>query len=219
MNQAFDAAPEGRSGRGFRALRRLAAQPPARERCGLCASQIDDHQHPHLVDPQDHRLLCVCGACAILFDAAGVTRYRRVPQDVRELGGLEITDVFWNGLAIPIGLVFVFRSSVSGKVEALYPSPAGPTQSSIDEDTWLELAALDPLLQTIRPDIEALLVNRIKGAREYYLAPIDECYKLVGLIRQYWRGFSGGDEAWQRIRSFLDDLKLRSRSAGVAHRA
>lgn len=39
-------------------------------------------------------------------------------------------------------------------------------------------------------DVEALLVNRLGyscgySAAEYYLLPIDECYKLVGLMVQY----------------------------------
>ena len=35
----------------------------------------------------------------------------------------------------------------------------------------------------MEPDVEALLINRVGPAREYFLAPIDECYRLVGLIR------------------------------------
>jgi hypothetical protein len=47
-------------------------------------------------------------------------------------------------------------------------------------------------------------------AREYYVAPIDECYKLVGLIRANWRGLSGGAEVWERISRFFCDLKAKS---------
>ena len=57
-------------------------------------------------------------------------------------------------------------------------------------------------------DVEALLVNRIGHVRgfaapEYYVLPIDECYKLVGLIRANWRGLSGGTEVWQEIGQLL----------------
>jgi len=63
--------------------------------------------------------------------------------------------------------------------------------------------------------VEALLVNRIAqsrgaGAAEYFVAPIDECYKLVGLIRGSWRGFSGGTEVWREIGKFFSDLKEKS---------
>ncbi len=69
----------------------------------------------------------------------------------------------------------------------------------------------------MQPDVEALLVNRLGAARgsdvaEYYLAPIDECYKLVGLIRSHWRGLSGGSEVWPQIGQFFAQLKERSAS-------
>ena len=203
---------------GLASLRRFTASRPALEHCELCAAVVAG-EHEHLVDPRSRRLLCACHACAILFEGAGATQYRRVPGDVRELAGLEIADTFWNGLSIPIGLAFLFRSSASGSILALYPSPAGPTEASVDEDSWRELAALHPALEKIGADVEALLVNRTREAREYYIVPIDEGYKLTGLIRQHWQGFSGGDEAWRQIRMFFDDLKRRSRPEGIGNRA
>jgi hypothetical protein len=64
-------------------------------------------------------------------------------------------------------------------------------------------------------DVEALLVNRLGYSRgysapEYYLLPIDECYKLVGLIRAYWKGLSGGTEVWQQIAEFFKNVKDRA---------
>jgi hypothetical protein len=59
-------------------------------------------------------------------------------------------------------------------------------------------------------DVEALLVNRVGDGREYYIVPIDECYKLVGLIRTHWRGLSGGTEVWREISKFYANLKERS---------
>ena len=77
----------------------------------------------------------------------------------------------------------------------------------------------DPAAQRIpppqlQPDVEALLVNRVGGTREYLLVPIDECYKLVGLIRTHWRGLSGGAEVWREIGAFFAALKTR---AGFVH--
>jgi hypothetical protein len=65
-------------------------------------------------------------------------------------------------------------------------------------------------LQKLTPDVEALLANRLSGG-EYFLVPIDKCYELVGLIRSYWRGLSGGTEVWKQIGSFYDELKTRAR--------
>jgi hypothetical protein len=62
--------------------------------------------------------------------------------------------------------------------------------------------------------VEALLANRVgtgRGANaEYFIAPIDECYKLVGLIRLHWRGLSGGTEVWREVGAFFSSLKQRA---------
>ena len=195
--------------RGLAALRRIAFPPPAPERCELCAVKIAE-AHQHLVDPEKRRLICACSACAILFDNSAAKRFRRVPRDIRRLGKLQIDDALWNGLGIPIGLVFFFRSSVSNMVIAVYPSPGGPAEVGVEQDLWSELAALDPALGALMDDVEALLVNRIQGARSYFVVPIDECYKLNGVIRSHWSGFSGGDRLWDEIRRFFEALDQRA---------
>ena len=60
----------------------------------------------------------------------------------------------------------------------------------------------DPILAALEPDVEALLVYRIGAAADYFVAPIDHCYRLVGLIRMRWTGFSG-EEGWEGDRRFL----------------
>jgi hypothetical protein len=74
--------------------------------------------------------------------------------------------------------------------------------------------ATNPPLVAMQPDVEALLVNRLGARRgfaasEYYLAPIDACYQLVGLIRLHWRGLSGGTEVWQALSRFFAELQSR----------
>ncbi len=197
------------SPRGLASLRNFVRKPPEAERCELCSLEVAE-QHQHLIDPQARRLLCVCDPCAILFSGNGETHYRRVPRDSRYLNNFRLSDQAWNGLGIPIGLAFIYRSSVSDQILAVYPSPAGPTESEVDKESWEELIAENPLLAKLSPDIEALLVNRMNGAREYFCAPIDECYKLTGLVRKYWRGFSGSDEGWAQIGQFFARLKESS---------
>ena len=69
---------------------------------------------------------------------------------------------------------------------------------------WDQLIAENPmLLGTLEPDVEALLINRVGGARDHYIAPIDRCFELVGIIRISWRGLSGGKEVWERIDTLL----------------
>ena len=65
----------------------------------------------------------------------------------------------------------------------------------------------------LEPDVEALLVNRARGARGQWLVPLDECYGLVGVIRTHWRGLTGGSEVWREIDNFFEQLDRRARSA------
>lgn len=203
-------APLSESGaRGLASLRQFLQKVPEAERCDLCSLVLPE-RHQHLVDPKARRLLCACEACAILFSTSGETNYRRVPRDAGYLEDFNLSDQAWNGLAIPIGLVFIYRSSGSDQMLAVYPSPAGPTESEVDGECWNDIVEENSLLRKLTPDVEALLINRMNGAREYFLAPIDECYRLTGLVRKYWRGFSGGEEGWKRIREFFAQLKERS---------
>jgi hypothetical protein len=68
-------------------------------------------------------------------------------------------------------------------------------------------------------DVEALLVNRARGRRGQWLAPIDDCYRLVAVIRTRWRGFTGGKEVWAEIERFFEELDrgARSHSAKPEH--
>jgi hypothetical protein len=165
-----------------------------------------------LVEPESRKIVCACQACAVLFSGQAGTKYKRVPREARLLADFQLTDGQWDSLMVPIDMAFFFYSTPLGKLVALYPSPAGPTESLLSLESWQEVAGANPVLKTMEADVEALLVNRVRGAREYYLAPIDECYKLVGLIRANWRGLSGGAEAWQAINDFFTELKTHARS-------
>lgn len=126
-----------------------------------------------------------------------------------------MTDIQWDQLRMPINMAFFFRSTPQERVMALYPSPAGPTESLLSLETWNEVEIDNPVLLEMEPDVEALLVNRIGSSRgfsrpEYFLTPIDECYRLVGVIRSHWQGLSGGTEVWREIGQFFAELKARS---------
>jgi hypothetical protein len=197
----------------FNALRKVY-QPaaPAQvvvERCDLCSRELaPDHQH--LVDPQDRQILCACDACAILFAEQKGTKFKRVPKKVHLLADFRMENVDWDSLLIPVGMAFFFQSSQAKKIVAYYPSPAGATESLLDLATWDTLVKANPVLAEMIPDVQALLVNRLKDTREYYLAPIDTCYELVGLIRLHWKGLSGGIQVWQEIGRFFNALQVRA---------
>jgi len=203
------------TGRGLSALRQLAMKPAVAraEACDLCSAPLGA-EHDHLLDPATRRLRCACRACAILFSSTGETIYRRVPSDVYDLSGFNLSDAMWAGLGIPIALAFVFRSAATGEAVAVYPSPAGPVQTALDREIWEDLVAGNPGLEGLTPDVKALLINRVNGARDYFIAPIDQCYKLTGIVRAHWRGFSGGEAAWEQIHVFFNNLKSRSIAPG-----
>ena len=198
----------------FAALRQFAKKPTIVERCEMCGHELA-HEHEHLVEPTIRKLICTCNACAILFEAQTGSKYKRVPRRVLFLQNFQMTDAQWDGLMVPIEMAFFFKSTQQERVIALYPSPAGPTESLLSLDTWSDIEAMNPVLNQMEPDVTALLVNRVGPTRggaaaEYYLVPIDECYKLVGIIRAHWRGLSGGTEVWREIGTFFGTLKKKA---------
>jgi hypothetical protein len=196
----------------FQFLRQFARRRQPVERCEMCGAALAP-EHQHLLEPINRRIACACDGCAILFHTQGETKYKRVPRSIRFLPDFQLTDGQWNGLMMPINMAFFFKSSThEGRVIAMYPSPAGATESLLTLDTWSDIAENNPVLDEMEADVEALLVNRIGHSRgftdpEHYLVPIDECYKLVGLIRSHWSGLAGGAEVWRQIADFFAQMK------------
>lgn len=202
-------AAAGQTSNSFSTLRSLARRREAVERCDFCGNPLRPG-HQHLIEPVERKLVCACDGCALLFPANGVTKYKQVPRRVRLLQDFQLTPAQWDGLLIPIGLAFFLKNSVAGRVFAFYPSPAGATESLLPLEAWNDIVAANPVLEKMQPDVEALLVNRLKDLRESYIVPIDRCYALVGLMRTHWRGLSGGAEMWQHIQRFLEDLQVEA---------
>lgn len=211
----------------FSSLRRFAEeesekaavreQAAVQESCDLC-NELVPAEHRHLLNVSSREIMCACRACTILFDqeAASEGRYRLIPDRHLFLGDFEMGEAQWEGLRIPVDMAFFFYSAPAERVVAFYPSPMGPTESLLKLSTWEELERRNPVLKEMERDVEALLVNRVRGAREHYLVPMDECYSLVGLIRLHWRGLSGGREVWEEIDRFFEDLRKRSRTVAGA---
>jgi hypothetical protein len=212
---ASTSAPRSASlDQAFATLRQFARPRRPVERCELCSLAVA-HQHPHLVEIASRKILCACEACATLFDGMAGGKYRRVSRRAQLLANFKMTDAQWDNLMIPINMAFFFHSSIEGRIIPLYPSPAGAVESLLPLDAWNEIVEQNAALNHLRPDIEALLVNRVGHAHElccaeYYIAPIDECYRLVGLIRANWKGLSGGTEVWGEIGRFFTDLRSRA---------
>jgi hypothetical protein len=180
------------------------AQPEA-ERCDLCAAPVAD-EHPHLFDTADDQVCCACGPCSVLFadGGAGDGRYRLVPRRRIRLPRVD-TDV----LGVPVGLVF-FVPRADGTVTAEGPSPAGAMRWEVDAEAWQRLAAECPRLASMEPDVEALLVNTVHGNDHHWIVPVDDCYRMVAVVRREWRGLSGGGRIWPAVDRFFEDLTERS---------
>ncbi|MGW2206880.1 DUF5947 family protein [Streptomyces sp. NPDC001774] len=186
-------------------LRRFTApRPPREERCELCGAQLADERHRHLVDIDKRALACACGPCAQLMDGSGGSqgRFRAVPGRFLVDPAHRIDDQAWESLRIPVSVAFVFRNSALDRPVALYPSPAGATESELEETSWRSVLDATRLAALLEPDVEALLLRRHEGRTECFLVPIDLCYELVGRMRLLWQGFDGGAEA----RADLDAL-------------
>ena len=192
-------------------LRQFTRRRSATERCELCSAELG-LVHSHLLEPSERQILCACEACSLLFCGQAGARYLRIPREIRQLSDFQITDAQWEALMIPINLAFFYSDSLRAKTIAMYPSPAGATESSLSLDSWEEICAQHNALQRMKPDVEAFLVNRVGSNAEYFVVPIDKCFRLVGLIRMHWKGLSGGTEVWKQIEKFFAELRSRSTS-------
>lgn len=199
-------------------LRRIISERPAPavgERCEMCAEPISD-DHPHVVDLESRALMCTCRGCYLLFTAEDAQlRYRAVPDRYLSFPDFTLDARQYDELEIPVGLVFLFKSSVLDRTVAFYPGPAGATESELPLEAWSRVVESNPQLSVLRADVEALLLRGTDGGSEFscYLVPIDVCYALVGQLRRVWRGFDGGTEAHQAIDDFFADIAARSRPA------
>jgi hypothetical protein len=187
-------------------------QLQAEGRCELCGGPLPE-EHRHVADVQALSLLCACRACVVLLgrEGAGGGHFKLVPERRRLLESFVLAEEQWAALQLPVELAFFFHSTPAARVVALYPSPAGATESQLALDAWEKLERSNPVLGELQQDVEALLVNRTGGAREHYLVPIDDCYELVALIRTHWKGLSGGEDVQRELGSFFDRLRERAR--------
>jgi hypothetical protein len=193
-------------------LRTLARAPGSQvagassqdEQCELCQGLIPA-DHRHLLNLHERQIVCVCESCWAI--RSGDADLRPVGSRTVWLDGFDMPDEVWAAFRIPIGLAFFMFSSVTECVVALYPSPAGATESELHFESWSRLVALNPVLEELEPDGEALIVNRMSDPPAYAIAPIDRCYMLVGLIKANWQGISGGGEVPLVVERFFEELR------------
>jgi len=187
------------------------AGPPANgggAHCELCPISLAE-DHKHLLDLEERRIVCVCPTCWSM--RSGDARYRPTGSRTLWLENLEFSDELWAAFQIPIGLAFFLRSTAHGNVVGLYPSPAGATECELDLDAWHRLVAANPVLEDLDPDAEALLVNRMVDPHVHVIAPLDDCYRLVGIIKSTWEGITGGTEMEAAVQRYFEGLRAEAK--------
>jgi hypothetical protein len=202
-------------------LRRFVApRTPRPETCELCGAPIDDGNHRHMVDTENRALACACTPCAMLFEQSGVGggRFRTVPDRYLADPDHQLDPGAWELLQIPVSVAFFFRNASLDRLVALYPSPAGATESELDPSTWQTALGKSRLATLLEPDVEALLLRRVEERTECYLVPVDICYELVGRMRMLWQGFDGGAQARADLTAFFDHIAQRAGTPEEAHR-
>jgi hypothetical protein len=177
------------------------------EACDLCGVGIAE-DHRHLLHLGERRIVCACEACWAMRSGEG--DYRPTGNRTVWLTGLEVPDDLWAGFQIPIGLAFFMESTVTGCIVAMYPSPGGATESELHFESWNRMRSLNPLLETLEPDIEGLIANRMCDPPAYVIAPIDRCYELTGTIKAAWEGISGGPGVQAAVDDFFGDLRAKA---------
>lgn len=184
--------------------RASARRDAALERCELCSSPVPE-EHRHILDEQSSDLLCVCRPCSLLFqqEAAGAGHYRLVPT-----GRTRLEAVPADLLDVPVGLAFFVKQD-DGRVLAHYPSPLGTTEHEVDGGIWADIERQAPALTSMRPRVQALLVRTTgrSGGEQRWILPVDECYRLVAVIRTHWSGMAGGPAVWREVARFFADLE------------
>jgi hypothetical protein len=198
----------------LQALRRFARTPaPVAERCELCAQPLAE-RHPHLYDSRRRQLSCACEGCA-LGTGPNSSPWKRVPTRVFALRGLSIPGPLWRALGIPVELAFLRRMGSEAEVLASYPSAAGTVETKVEFDLWQQVQTLHPALGELAPAVEALLANRLNGTESYYLAPLDECYRLVGLLRSQPFGRSAEPMLRPALAGYFLELTARAEVRGA----
>lgn len=109
--------------------------------CELCAESITA-EHEHLLEQDARRVFCACQTCAALFaqeQQRRGPRYLRIDRRAARLLDVDIDDLSWADLGVPVGLAYFTTRSRSSEVVATFPGRAGIIETFVPLKTWSEL--------------------------------------------------------------------------------
>lgn len=180
------------------------------EECELCAESIAV-EHEHLLEPDARRVFCACPSCAALFSQEQErqgARYLRLQRRAARLVGLSIDDASWADLSVPVGLAYFTMRSRTGEVVATFPGRSGLIQSFVPLKAWSALERRFPVLKSVLPDVEALLVRRTSRHQDYFQASVDHCFELAELLREAEAPISSPELAV--VQGFFERLEVQA---------
>jgi hypothetical protein len=184
--------------------------------CGFCSSHLQP-DHGHLLDMAGHRIVCVCKRCTRRGaepkgGSVSPPQFKRIRSTCLYVADFRIPD--GATISSPAGIFFLFFSSSWNRVRAFYPGPAGALESKLGLVTFNKLKSSNPILAELllepNTDVLALVVNRSRRPYEHYLVPIDECYRLVGLMRREWGAATDGRLLHESTNEFFRQLRAKS---------
>ena len=59
-----------------------------------------------MLEMATRKIVCACDACTTTFVPVVEGRFKVIPRDARALADFQISDMAWEGLALPINLAF-----------------------------------------------------------------------------------------------------------------
>ena len=205
-------------GTGLGRLRRMATAPPppvVEEQCEFCSVDLGE-RHGHVADVAEHRLLCVCRPCYLLFApevsggrgsarGRGRSPCRRAASRRRHVGVV----------ACPVDLVFllppVWPRRRRAPPAAFYPGPGGATESELDLHAWSRIVADNPAFDQTMSDVEAVLLRRHDRVFTATWCRSTSATSWSALWAPRGRSSGGRPEVWDRMREFFDELDRRGR--------
>ena len=175
------------------------------EHCDLCNTTVPS-DHRHMLNLYERQIVCVCESCWAL--RSGDPEFRPTGSRTLWLEDFELPEELWAQFRIPIGLAFFMHSTVTNCVVAMYPSPAGATESELHFETWSRLVAMNPVLRDLEPDAEALIVNRTADPPAFAIAPDRPLLHARRPDQGVVGGHLGRRRAWsEAIAAYFDELR------------
>jgi hypothetical protein len=193
-------------------LRAFATRRQNAERCEFCSAPLS-RDHEHVLHPKSSLLRCACAACVGFFARVSADRPRRIETFARRLVKFELDKATWHRLGVPVGLAYFSLRGASPEVVASFPGRAGVVQAGVPSALWRALSETHAVLAALSPEVEALLVRRTPGRRDYFHVSIDHCFRLTELLRSD-RSHDNGPE-----NELLDGFFAELDEALVRHQA